>query len=99
MIRFEKTIGKSEAQNGYLNLTDDKGVTYGKHFPPHRSRLYIITEGEKYKATKVRNNQIWGGLHSWYKRANISSGDRVIITFDPKISQINGRIPIEIIRI
>jgi RecB family endonuclease NucS len=96
MIEFDRTIGTSEEKNYYLNITDNQGNRYGNKFPEDRTPLWITTEGRKYKASKRGDNQIWGRLRSWYEGENIHAGDTVHVRYDPGVSEIDGRIPIEI---
>ena len=96
MIEFDRTIGKGEERNYYLNLTDNEGNRYGNRFPEDRTPLWIITESRRYKASKRGENQIWGVLRSWYGGENVHSGDTIHIRYNPTASGIDGRIPIEI---
>lgn len=42
MIEFERTVGSSEANSWYLNLSDDRGRSYGPDLGlPHRTRIAI----------------------------------------------------------
>lgn len=96
MIEFDRTIGKGEASNYYLNLTDNEGNRYGNKFPPDRTQLWIITDGRRYKASKRGENQIWGVLRSWYDGENVRVGDTIHVRYDPTTVAIDGRVPIEI---
>lgn len=96
MIEFDRTIGKAEERNYYLNLTDNEGNRYGNRFPEDRTPLWIITEGRRYKASKRGENQIWGVLRSWYRGENVHSGDTIHIQYNPDAREIDSRIPIEI---
>jgi hypothetical protein len=96
IIEFDRTIGEGEERNYYLNLTDNRGNRYGNRFPEDKTRLWIITEGRRYKASKRGENQIWGVLRSWYEGENVHAGDTIHIRYDPAIGEIDGRIPVEI---
>jgi hypothetical protein len=96
MIEFDRTIGTPEEKNYYLNITDNQGNRYGNKFPEDRTPLWITTEGRKYKASKRGDNQIWGRLRSWYEGEGIHAGDTVHVLYDPSVSEIDGRISIEI---
>lgn len=97
MVTFNKTIGNSEHKSGYLNLTSDNGTTYGDNFPPSNTRVLIITDDRRYKASiNTMRNQIWGGLKRWFRDENIYSGDKVNINYNPTSPRIDDRVPIEI---
>lgn len=96
MPDFERTIGRGEARNYYLNLTDNRGNHYGSRFPPDRSRLWLITEGRRYSANQRGVNQIWGNLRRWFEQENVHAGDTVRIKYDPLSGEIDGRVPIEV---
>jgi len=96
MVEFQRTIGRSEENTCYLNLTDINGRSYGSRFPEHKTPLWIITEGKRYEASKHGGNQIWGNLRSWYKGEEIHAGDTIHIKYDPLADNIDGRVPVEI---
>jgi hypothetical protein len=97
MTTLDKTINSAEHRSGYLNLTDDNGITYGSNFPAPFTPLAIVTEGRQYPASMNRHpNQIWGGLKRWYKDENIYPGDRIRIIYDSTKTKLNERVPIEI---
>ena len=96
MVEFDKTIGKSEETYYYLNLTDNDAKRYGTRFPADRTKLWIITNGRRYKASKRGENQIWGVLKLWYEREKVRSGDAIHIRYDPNVSVMEGRVPIAI---
>ena len=96
MIEFVRTIGASEVSSGYLNLTDDDGVSYGSIFPPHRTPLWIITNGQRFKASRGGLNQIWGVLKNWFDEFEIQAGDIISVRYNPEVSPIDARVPVEI---
>ena len=96
MVEFDRTIGRAEERSYYLNLTDDNGNRCGSRFPADATKLWVITEGRRYKASKRGENQIWGVLRSWYEGEDIHAGDTIHIQYDPISGEIDGRAPIEI---
>src|SRR5258708_39027399 len=96
-ITFDKTVGKSEANYGYINLTTDNGTTHGGEFPPSNTPLLIFTGDRNYKASiNTSQNQIWGGLRRWFRDENIYPGDKIRITYDTTIPHIEDRVRIDI---
>jgi len=85
MIEFEKTVNQAEYNAKFLNLTDDRGNTYGRKFNlDHLTRIAIVgNSGQVTFAKKQKNNQIWGTLSHWYKSENIVPGSRILVRFDP----------------
>ncbi|MES2329841.1 MAG: endonuclease NucS domain-containing protein [Bacteroidota bacterium] len=97
LITFDKTIGRSEVNYGYINLTTDNGITHGGEFPPSNTPLLIFTGDRNYKASiNTSQNQIWGGLRRWFRDENIYQGDKIRITYDTILPQIDGRVRIDI---
>lgn len=85
-IEFVRKIGKAEISTNHLNLTDINGKTYGRYFPPHKTKFIVIDqEGRKFGAQKHYTNQIWGGgkLRKWYEANDIKEGDLIKVRFDP----------------
>lgn len=80
MIEFSRVISSSEIRCGYLNLTDERGQTFGQYFPDHRTRLVVI-DGQKRMtfAQQHHTNQIWGTLRNWYRDNRVRPGDRVLV--------------------
>lgn len=98
MITFEKTIGESECNSGYLNLTSDTKETYGKNFPPPLTPLIIITSGKQYLASMNKQpSQIYGGLARWFRDESIYPGDKIRISYDATRPQIDQRVPVDIV--
>lgn len=84
VIEFTRRIGNAEISTKHLNLTDIHGKTYGKHFPPHKTKFIVIDQdGRKFEAQKHHTNQIWGNLRKWYEANNINAGDLIKVKFDP----------------
>lgn len=83
-IEFLRRIGEAEISTKHLNLTDINGKTYGKFFPPHKTKFIVIDQnGRRFDAQKHHTNQIWGNLRKWYEANNINEGDLVKVKFDP----------------
>ena len=85
MIEFERTVGSSEAKSWYLNLSDDRGHSYGPELGlPHCTKIAIrdgrgrVTYAQKHHAT-----QLWGMLKNWFIDNDVSVGTRVRVRFDP----------------
>lgn len=85
MIEFERTVGSSEANSRYLNLSDDRGRSYGPELGlPHRTRIAIRDgRGRVTYAQKHHANQLWGMLKNWFIDNDVSAGTRVLVRFDP----------------
>ena len=84
VIEFIRRIGDGEVLSKHLNLTDINKNTYGKHFPPHKTKFIVVDqEGRKFEAKKHHANQIWGNLRRWYEANNINAGDLIKVKFDP----------------
>ena len=85
MIEFERTVGSSEANSWYLNLSDDRGRSYGPEFGlPHRAKIAVRDgRGRVTYAQKHHANQLWGTLKNWFIDNDISAGTRVLVRFDP----------------
>jgi hypothetical protein len=84
MIEFFKTISASEINTRYINLTDNRGNTWGRNFPENGTRLCIIDEkGQEFSTTKHGNNQLWGNLVTWFVQRNIQPETLVKIIYDP----------------
>ncbi len=67
-----------------LNLTDDRGRTFGATFPPHKTKLRVIDgRGIKSYASKHHKNQIWGSIQNWFYENRIEPGDVIQISYDP----------------
>jgi len=91
VIEFIRRIGDAEVSTKHLNLTDINGNTYGKYFPPHKTKFIVVDqEGRRFEAQKHHANQIWGNLRRWYEANNINAGDLIKIRFDPN-ERINDR--------
>jgi len=83
MIQFFKTVSEAEIKTTYLNLTDDRQVTYGDDFPVDKTKLCIIDEeGNEFIASKRGNNQIWGSISKWFKTKDIQPGTEIKISYD-----------------
>jgi len=90
-IEFVRRIGKAEISTKHLNLTDINGKTYGKSFPPHKTKFIVVDqEGRQFEAQKHHTNQIWGNLRRWYEANNINEGDLVKVKFEPN-ERINNQ--------
>jgi len=85
MIEFERTISTSEVNSGYLNLSDDRGRSFGPDFDlDHRSKLAIKdSHGRVTFSQKHHANQLWGMLKNWIADNNVQAGMRVLVKFDP----------------
>jgi len=84
MITFLRKLGLPEARNGYLNLTDETGATYGHLFPDHLTKFVIVDQdGRRSFSQKHHNNQMWGTLKNWYRSTGTKAGDTVIVSFNP----------------
>jgi hypothetical protein len=63
MITFLRKLGVPEARDGYLNLTNEAGKTYGHHFPEHLTRFVVVDQDGRISfAQKHHANQMWGTL-------------------------------------
>lgn len=83
MITFLRKLGVPEARDGYLNLTDEAGKTYGHHFPGHLTRFVVVDQdGRRSYSQKHHANQMWGTLKNWYRSTGTKAGDTVIVSFD-----------------
>jgi hypothetical protein len=85
MIEFERTIGASEVNYTYLNLSDDRGRSFGPDFDlEHRARVAIRDSlGRITTAQKHHANQLWGTLYNWFTDNDVQPGARVRVRFDP----------------
>ncbi len=85
MIEFERTIGASEVNSGYLNLSDDRGRSFGPHVDlEHRAKVAIRdSQGRVTAAQKHHANQLWGTLKNWFADNDVQPGTRVRVRFDP----------------
>ncbi|SRR5713101_291647 len=83
-VDFTHTMSESELRSTYLNLTDDRGRTFGATFPPHKTKLRVIDgRGIKSYASKHHKNQIWGSIQNWFYENRIEPGDVIQISYDP----------------
>jgi hypothetical protein len=83
-VEFIRTISESEVRSTYLNLTDDSGRRYGKHFPPHKTKLRIIDDqGRRTHASMHNVNQIWGSIQNWFSDNHVRPGDVVKVAYEP----------------
>ena len=85
MIEFYRVISESEVQTTYLNLTDERGRTFGAKFPPHKTRLAIVdAQGRVTSAQKHHDTQIWGSISNWFRDNDVQPGAKVLVRYDPK---------------
>src|SRR6266567_515191 len=84
MITFLRRLGIPEVRDGYLNLTDEAGTTYGHLFPDHLTKFAVVDpDGRKSFSQKHHKNQMWGTLKNWYRSTGTKAGDTVIVSFEP----------------
>jgi hypothetical protein len=83
MVRFTKTISKSEVKSTYLNLTDDKGKQYGPQMKlEHKDKLIVLdAEGRETRAQMHHENQLWGSLKQWFDENNVQPGHRLELKY------------------
>jgi len=85
MIEFERTIGSSEANSRYFNLSDDHGRSFGPDLNlPHCTKIAVRDgRGRVTFAQKHHANQLWGMLTNWFIDNDVAAGTRVLVRFDP----------------
>lgn len=85
MIEFERTIGSSEANSWYLNLSDGHGRPFGPDLDlAHRTKIAVRDgSGRVTFAQKHHANQLWGMLKNWFIDNAVVAGTRVRVRFDP----------------
>lgn len=86
MIEFERTVGSSEANSWYLNLSDDRGRSFGLDIGlAHCAKIAILDgRGRVTFAQKHHANQLWGVLKNWFIDNDVTAGTRVLVRFNPE---------------
>lgn len=76
---FIRTLNQNEVRSTYINLTDDRGRSYGSLFPKSVKQVIVVdAEGRTCKATR-KPNQLWGNIARWFRDNAVTPGTRVRI--------------------